>query len=131
MLVKLRLQRFGAKKRPFYRIVAAANANKRDGKFLEIVGLYHPVSPEDKQVRLNEERILYWLKQGAQPTDTVKNVLSKHGIWSQFMAEKSRLKAERKKRKKEKKDKKPQATQKAAETQNTPNPENEPVATEA
>lgn len=115
MTVRLRLQRFGSKKRPFYRIVAASSANKRDGKFLEIIGLYHPISPEENQIRLNEDRIRHWLNMGAQPSETVKNVLQKQGIWKEFMAEKTKRKAEKRKRKNQAR--KSQKTQAAAATE--------------
>ena len=66
MLVRLRLQRFGRKKLPFYRVIAASSTVKRDGKFLDILGLYHPtVREESKQVRLDQEKIFEWLKRGA------------------------------------------------------------------
>jgi len=108
--VKLRLQRFGTKKRPFYRIVAAANTKQRDGRFLEILGLYHPIMPEESQIRLENEKILNWLGKGAKPTDTVKKILSKGGIWTPFMEEKAKRKAEKvrlmNKKKKEAKPKK-------------------------
>ncbi|AFM12764.1 30S ribosomal protein S16 [Turneriella parva] len=84
MTVKLRLQRYGTKKRPFYRIVATSSSVKRDGKFLEIVGLYHPLVKEGGQVRLEKEKIQTWLSKGAQPSDTVKTLLSKAGIWKPF-----------------------------------------------
>jgi small subunit ribosomal protein S16 len=86
--VKIRLQRFGSKKRPFYRIVTAANSEKRDGKFLDIVGLYHPISAVGSQVRLNEEKIKFWLEKGATPTETVKDILSKGGLWKAYSANK-------------------------------------------
>lgn len=79
-MVKLRLTRGGRKKRPFYRIVAAHSAFKRDGRFLEKVGTYDPLAADGKQITLKEDRILYWLNQGAQTTDTVHNILSKAGI---------------------------------------------------
>lgn len=88
MNVKLRLQRFGSKKRPYYRIVAAPNSKKRDGRFLEIIGLYHPLS-EKEPVRLKKERILHWLNAGAQPSDTVKNIFSKEGLWKEFSSSRS------------------------------------------
>ncbi|MDH5719649.1 MAG: 30S ribosomal protein S16 [Spirochaetia bacterium] len=97
MEVKLRLQRFGTKKRPFYRIVAAANVKQRDGRFLEILGLYHPIMSEEAQVRLESEKILNWLGKGAQPTETVKKILSKDGLWKNYMIEKEKRKAEKKK----------------------------------
>lgn len=83
MQVKLRLQRFGNKKRPYYRIVASNSGQKRDGKFLEILGIYHPVS-KGEQVRLEEEKIRKWLNLGAQPSETVKSLLSQQGIWADF-----------------------------------------------
>jgi len=92
MTVKLRLQRYGTKKRPFYRIVATSSSVKRDGKFLEIVGLYHPLVKDDSQVRLEKDKISAWLDKGAQPSDTVRNILSKAGMWKPF-AEAKALKA--------------------------------------
>ena len=73
-MVKIRLQRFGAHKAPKYRIVAADSRSPRDGKFLEILGTYNPLT-EPATVTLNAERIQAWLKNGAQPTVTVKNIL--------------------------------------------------------
>ena len=87
-MVKIRLQRFGTKKKPFYRIVAADSKKPRDGRYLEIVGLYDPTK-EPAFVNLDQEKILKWLRTGAQPTDTVKSLLSKAGIIRQFVAEKS------------------------------------------
>jgi small subunit ribosomal protein S16 len=92
MTVKLRLQRYGTKKRPYYRIVAATSTVKRDGQFLDIVGLYHPLVKEGQQVRLEHDKIDTWLKKGAQPSDTVRNILSKAGIWKPF-AEAKAIKA--------------------------------------
>ncbi len=76
MAVKLRLARRGSKKRPFYRIVAANSRNSRDGKFLEIVGTYNPLC-DPAEIRLKEERVKYWLGEGAIPTDTVNSILKK------------------------------------------------------
>jgi small subunit ribosomal protein S16 len=84
MTVKLRLQRFGTKKRPYYRIVAATSTVKRDGKFLDILGIYHPLVKEGEQIRLEKDKINEWLKKGAQPTDTVRSILSKAGVWKPF-----------------------------------------------
>ena len=84
-MVKLRLQRFGSAKRPFYRIVAADALAKRDGRFLEIVGTYNPIGKvEAEQVKLDKEKVLKWLNVGAQPTDTVKNIFKKAGILEEF-----------------------------------------------
>ncbi|MFO7972143.1 MAG: 30S ribosomal protein S16 [Desulfobacterales bacterium] len=81
MSVKIRLSRHGAKKRPFYRIVIADSESPRDGKFLENVGTYDPVADPAK-VSLKQERIKHWIGQGAIPTDTVKNLLKKQGIFA-------------------------------------------------
>jgi len=83
MAVKLRLKRMGAKKRPFYRIVAADSRVKRDGKDIELVGTYNPVT-EPAEVKINEEVALKWLNNGAIPTDTVRDLLSKQGIMKKF-----------------------------------------------
>ena len=82
MAVKLRLTRMGAKKRPIYRIVATDSRKSRDGEYLELVGTYAPVG--EGQVKINEEVALKWLNQGAIPTDTVKNLLSKAGIMKKY-----------------------------------------------
>jgi small subunit ribosomal protein S16 len=81
MAVKIRLARHGAKKRPFYRIVVADGECRRDGRFLEIVGTYNPL-PDPAKVQLKNDRIQYWIQQGATPTDTVKNILKKESITS-------------------------------------------------
>jgi small subunit ribosomal protein S16 len=81
MSVKIRLARHGAKKRPFYRIVIADSESPRDGKFLENVGTYDPVADPAK-VSLKQERIKHWIGQGAIPTDTVKNILKKQGVFA-------------------------------------------------
>lgn len=77
MAVKLRLARYGAKKYAYYRIVAADGRARRDGRFLEQLGTYNP-NHSPASVTLKAERVQYWLGVGAQPTDTVKNLLSKH-----------------------------------------------------
>ncbi|MFC1798587.1 30S ribosomal protein S16 [Thermodesulfobacteriota bacterium] len=79
MSVKIRLARHGAKKRPFYRIVVADNESPRDGRFLEMVGTYNPLQ-EPAEVSLKEERVKYWIDQGAIPTHTVKSLLKKEGL---------------------------------------------------
>ncbi len=81
MSVKIRLKRMGAIRRPYYRIVVMDSASPRDGRAIEEVGLYHPVEAEDKQVRIDSERVNYWLSKGAKPTDTVKRILNKHQIF--------------------------------------------------
>ena len=79
MAVKLRLKRMGAKKRPFYRIVAADSRSPRDGKFIEILGTYDPIQ-EPAEIKLDKDKIVKWLDNGAIPTDTVRSILKKEGI---------------------------------------------------
>ena len=83
MAVKLRLKRMGSKAKPFYRIVAADSRSPRDGKFLETVGTSNPIK-EENNITVDEEKVMKWLNVGAQPTTTVKNILSKQGVWSKF-----------------------------------------------
>ena len=87
MAVKLRLKRMGKKQAPFYRIVAADSRNKRDGKAIEEVGYYDPTK-NPAEVKVDEEATLKWLKNGAQPTDTVRSILSKQGIMKKYHEEK-------------------------------------------
>ena len=79
MAVKLRLRRMGKKKQPIYKMVAADSRSPRDGKFLEAVGFYNPLT-KPHTLELKEDRILYWLNVGAQPTHTVKSLLRQQGI---------------------------------------------------
>ncbi|GHP12836.1 30S ribosomal protein S16 [Lentilactobacillus fungorum] len=83
MSVKIRLKRMGSKKRPYYRIVVADSRSPRDGRFIEKVGTYSPLSQPAK-VTLEEEAILNWLNNGAQPSDTVRNLLSDAGIMKKY-----------------------------------------------
>ena len=90
MAVKLRLLRMGAKKRPYYRIVAADSRVKRDGKYIELVGTYNPIA-NPAEIKINEEIALKWLNQGAIPTDTVKSLFRQNGINEKFhLAKKSK-----------------------------------------
>ncbi len=93
MAVKLRLKRMGAKKRPYYRIVAADSRSPRDGRFIETVGTYNPITVP-AEVKIDEEVALKWLGQGAIPTDTVRAIFSKQGIMKKFHESKS-VKAEK------------------------------------
>ncbi|WP_028778302.1 30S ribosomal protein S16 [Shimazuella kribbensis] len=79
MAVKIRLKRMGAKKAPFYRVVVADARAPRDGRFIEEIGYFNPLT-EPAQVNINEEKALKWLQTGAQPSDTVKALLRKEGI---------------------------------------------------
>ena len=87
MAVRIRLQRLGRKKRPFYRLVAADARAQRDGVFLERLGHYNPIT-EPADVVIDEEKALKWLRRGAQPSDTAKRLLSQQGIWKKFTYEK-------------------------------------------
>jgi len=100
-MVKIRLRRVGAKHKPSYRIVVADSRSPRDGRFIEIVGHYNPLT-DPATININEEKVLKWLKQGAQPTDTVYSLLRKSGIIDKLEPQKgsphltSPLKGERK-----------------------------------
>ena len=83
MAVKLRLKRGGSKQRPFYRIVAADARCSRDGRFIDTIGTYNPI-PAEYEVSIDEEKAMYWLRNGAQPTDTVRNLLSEKGIMAKY-----------------------------------------------
>lgn len=80
MAVKIRLTRMGSKKKPFYRVVVADSRAPRDGKFIEQIGYYNPVA-EGEQVKLDVEKANKWLDNGAQPTETVKALFKKHGVY--------------------------------------------------
>ena len=83
MAVKIRLTRMGAKKAPFYRLVVADSRCPRDGRFVEQIGTYNPLTTP-AEIKINEELALKWLNNGAIPTDTVKNLLSDAGIMKKF-----------------------------------------------
>jgi len=81
MAVKIRLARHGAKKQPFYRIVVAGAESPRDGKYLESVGTYNPLK-DPAEVSLKKERVRHWMNQGAIPTNTIKSLLKKEGLFA-------------------------------------------------
>lgn len=87
-MVKLRLKRMGKKGAPFYRIVAADSRSPRDGRFIEQIGTYNPTKAEEK-VTLNKELAKKWLSNGAQPTDTVRSILSHEGVLKEMHEAKS------------------------------------------
>lgn len=89
MAVRIRLTRMGSKKKPVYRIVASDSRRPRDGQYIELVGTYNPATED---VKVNEEVAMKWLGQGALPTDTVKNLLSKQGIMKKFAESKTEKK---------------------------------------
>ena len=92
MLVKIRLNRMGAKKQPFYRIVVADSRSPRDGRFIEIVGNYDPTK-NPAVVNIDEEKVISWIQNGAQPTDTVRSLLSKQGIMKKIHEERKAKKS--------------------------------------
>jgi small subunit ribosomal protein S16 len=81
--VKLRLMRMGKKKQPTYRVVATDSRSPRDGRFIEIVGVYNP-RQDPAQIEINNDKAIEWLRKGAQPTDTVRRLLEISGAWSDF-----------------------------------------------
>ena len=83
MAVKFRLKRMGAKKAPFYRVIVADSRSPRDGRFIDTIGTYNPLTTP-AEIKLNEESAIKWLNNGAIPTDTVKNLFSKAGIMEKY-----------------------------------------------
>lgn len=86
MAVKLRLMRMGKKKQPTYRVVAADVRSPRDGRFIEIVGIYNPRT-DPSEIRIDNDKAVAWLSKGAQPTDTVRKLLEISGAWGEFKGE--------------------------------------------
>jgi small subunit ribosomal protein S16 len=123
MAVKLRLRREGAKKQPHFRVVAADARSPRDGRFIEIIGEYHPAE-DPSRIEIDEERALYWLNNGAQPTSSVETLLRVTGVWERFKPG-DKPKRDRASREKEK------AARKAARAKKTPEAEEEAAKPEA
>jgi len=88
MAVKIRLTRMGSKKRPTYRIVATDSKSPRDGQYLDQIGFYNPLV-DPAEIRVDEELALKWLRNGAMPTDTARDLLSKAGVMKKFHEERS------------------------------------------
>ena len=88
MAVKLRLKRMGSKQKPFYRIIVADSRSPRDGRFIATVGTYNPLLADNKY-SVKEEEIITWLNNGAQPTDTVKSILTQTGVWAKYKSTKT------------------------------------------
>lgn len=89
MAVRLRLKRMGAKKRPFYRIVAADSRSPRDGRFIELVGTYNPIA-KPAEIKIDEEVAMKWLRSGAEVTDTVRDLFKEQGLLEKFHNERSK-----------------------------------------
>jgi small subunit ribosomal protein S16 len=85
-MVKIRLQRLGNKGRPFYRIVVIKSEAGRNAAFTEKIGIYNPIS-QPKEIKIDEERALYWLRNGAEPTETAAYLMNKLGILPKFLEE--------------------------------------------
>ncbi len=83
MAVKIRLQRIGTKKKPFYRVIAIDEREKRDGKFIDQIGRYQPIV-EGEQLVIDETKLFHWLGKGAVPTSTILQLLKKKGLWQKF-----------------------------------------------
>jgi small subunit ribosomal protein S16 len=126
MSTRIRLRRMGSKGRPFYRVVVADQRSPRDGRFIENIGRYHPLN-DPSVIEIDQDRALHWLRVGAQPSDQVRNLMQKIGIWDAFVAERPKASIASTKPErlaKEKLSKKAQA--KAAETKTAPTPAAEP-----
>ncbi|MDG1181795.1 MAG: 30S ribosomal protein S16 [Tateyamaria sp.] len=132
MSMKIRLARGGSKKRPFYRIVAADSRMPRDGRYIEKLGTYNPLLPKDSEerVKMNMERIQYWIGQGAQPTDRISRMLEAAGVIEK--KERANLKkGEPGKKAKERAEEKAAKAAAAAEAANAPTEEAPAEAAEA
>ena len=88
MAVRIRLKRMGQKKRPFYRLVVADSRAARDGRFIDTLGYYNPIS-EPVEINVDEDKALDWLQKGAQPSDTARALLKKSGVMEKFSAGKN------------------------------------------
>ena len=86
-MVRIRLRRMGKKKQPVYRIVVADKRMPRDGRYIEALGSYNPMT-EPSEIAIDSERAMYWLKQGAQPSRQVQNLMKIDGVWDQFITSK-------------------------------------------
>ena len=80
MSARIRLKRFGTKKRPYYRIVVMDSRSPRDGKTIDELGYYHPIEAEDRQISFDEEKAKAWLQKSATPSDTVRKIFNKKGL---------------------------------------------------
>ncbi|GAB4072463.1 30S ribosomal protein S16 [Barrientosiimonas marina] len=88
MAVKIRMKRMGSKRNPFYRIVVADSRSPRDGRFIEQIGTYNPVV-NPTEVKIDEDKAMNWMTNGAKPSDTVRNLFSKQGIMKKFHEQKN------------------------------------------
>src|SRR5688572_5160735 len=124
MSVRIRLRRMGATKRPFYRVVVTDQRSPRDGRFIENIGKYHPLD-DPSIIEIDEGRALHWLRTGAQPSDSVRNLLDKIGVWERFTAERPKVKRKELSAAKERGMRAEAAKRAAAEAQKAPPEETE------
>jgi small subunit ribosomal protein S16 len=132
MTTRIRLRRMGATKRPFFRVVVTDQRNARDGRFIENIGKYHPLE-DPSVIEIDEERAMHWLLTGAQPSDSVRNLLDKIGVWERFRTERPRVKQKEESDAKARnlraeRAKKAAATAEEAAQRAEPTPEAEPAA---
>jgi small subunit ribosomal protein S16 len=129
MTTRIRLRRMGSNKRPFFRVVVADQRSPRDGRFIENIGKYHPLD-DPSVIEIDQDRALHWLRVGAQPSNQVRNLMQKIGIWEEFVKERPSAAAGAVKRRPEKpklsKKAKQRAEAAASEPEAAPTPE--PVA---
>ncbi|MBN1231888.1 MAG: 30S ribosomal protein S16 [Candidatus Coatesbacteria bacterium] len=90
MALSIRLRRQGKRVQPFYRVVVADQRNKSDGRFIEILGYYNPISKGKYEVKFEDERCIYWLSQGANPTETVHSLMKNSGLWKKWIETKQK-----------------------------------------
>jgi small subunit ribosomal protein S16 len=138
MTTRIRLRRMGSNKRPFFRVVVADQRSPRDGRFIENIGKYHPLD-DPSVIEIDQERALHWLRVGAQPSNQVRNLMNKIGIWDEFVKERPSAAAGPAKERTSKPKLSKKAKQKAeaaasepeqAAVQETPQVEPEPVVAE-
>ena len=126
MTTRIRLRRMGSNKRPFFRVVVADQRSPRDGRFIENIGKYHPLD-DPSVIEIDQDRALHWLRVGAQPSNQVRNLMNKIGIWDEFVKERPSAALEPGKERPEKPKVSKKAKQKADEAKAAP-PESPPAA---
>jgi small subunit ribosomal protein S16 len=130
MTTRIRLRRMGSNKRPFFRVVVADQRSPRDGRFIENIGKYHPLD-DPSVIEIDQTRALHWLRVGAQPSDQVRNLMQKVGIWDEFVKERPAAAMAPAKERVEKPKLSKKAKQKAEAAAEEPEVEAPEVATEA
>ena len=130
MTTRIRLRRMGSNKRPFFRVVVADQRSPRDGRFIENIGKYHPLD-DPSVIEIDQDRALHWLRVGAQPSNQVRNLMNKIGIWDEFVKERPSAALESAKERPERAKISKKAKQKAEAAASAPEPapvEEAPVA---